>query len=464
MATRHCDVAIIGAGTAGLHAFKSATKAGADVLLIERGPAGSTCTRTGCIPSKLLIAAGRSAADARKAGVFGVGVGDVTVDGRAVMRRLRAERDKADGQIRDQYFDIPQERRLHGQARFTGPTTIMVGEHMVVEAGAIIIAVGARPEVPPSLEPVRALLHTHETIFDIADLPGSLAVVGAGALGLELAQAFSALGVDVTVLDKSGKVGALVDPVAEAAARDALCKDFALHLGIEIEAVMAGGRARLSWNGDSAGTIDVDMVLAATSRSPDLASLDLAASGVRTDDKGVPEFDPATRRCGETPIYVAGDAGGWRPVLHEAARGGTIAGALATLGHAPPPVPALTIAFTEPNLVEVGAGFGVLPDEAIVGVAQATDNARSGIDAQDEGLVRLYAGRTGELLSGTIVLTGGEHLGQSLALAIDRRMDAAGLAEQPWYHPCLEEMLQAAARDVVRQQHARADCPVHNRS
>ncbi len=426
---RNCDIAIIGAGTAGLHAYKSATKAGADVLLIERGPGGSTCTRTGCIPSKLLIAAGPSAADARKADVFGLVVAGVAINGRAVMRRLRAERDKADGQIKDQCRAIPEEHRLHGEARFTGPTTLAVGG-AVIEARSVIIAVGAHPEVPASLGPVRALVHTHETIFEIEDLPQTLAVIGAGPLGLELAQAFAKLGVSVTVLDKSGKIGALADPVAEAAAREALREDFAVHLGVEVKAAMAAGKARLSWIGVDEGSVEVDMVLAPTGRTPELSSLDLGACGVALDDKGVLLFDPDTRRCGDAQVFVAGDVGAWRPVLHEAARGGTIAGAVATGAAPPPPVPPLSIAFTEPNLVEVGARFGALPGDAITGEAKATDNARSGIDAQDEGLVHLYADPSGKLLGGTIVLTGGEHLGQSFALAIDRGMDVAGLANQ----------------------------------
>lgn len=451
MATKHCDVAIIGAGTAGLHAYKSAIAAGVDVLLIERGPGGSTCTGTGCIPSKLLIAAARSAADARRAGLFGIAVSGIAVDGRAVLRRVLLERDKADGQIRDEYLGIPQEHRLHGEARFTGPTTLAVGD-VTVEARSVIIAVGAHPQVPTSLEAIGALVHTHDTIFEIEQLPATLAVIGAGPLGLELAQAFSRLGVAVTVLDKSDRIGAVADPHAEQAAREALRKNFTVHLGVEVEASMAAGKARLSWTGSSTGSVDVEMVLAATGRAPELAPLNLAASGLSLGEKDVPEFDPDTRRCGNTSVFLAGDVGGWRPVLHEAARGGTIAGAIAAGGDPPSPVPALAIAFTEPNLVEVGAGFDALPEGAILGEAQATSNARSGIDAQDEGLVRLYADRTGRLLGGSIVLTGGEHLGQSLALAIGQGMNAARFADQPWYHPCLEELLQEAARDVVRQQ------------
>lgn len=450
MSHRRCDVAIIGAGTAGLHAYKRAAAADADVLLIERGPGGSTCTRSGCIPSKLLIAAARAAADARTAGTFGIEVAGVRVDGPGVMRRLRAERDKADGRIRAQYERVPPEHRMHGEARFTGPSTLAVGE-AVVHARSVIIAAGARAQVPPALEPVRPLVRTHETIFELEDVPASVAVVGAGPLGLELAQAFARLGAAVTVLDKGGAVGALKDPECERSARNALGREVALHLDVEVTAAMAGERARLCWTGDSRGEVEVELVLSAAGQTPDLSGLDLGSAGLALDDDGVPLFDRDTRRCGDNPVFVAGDAGVWRPVLHEAARGGTIAGAVAAGAEPLRPVPPLAIAFTEPNLVEVGCAFDALPDGAVVGCALATDNARSGIDAEDVGLVRLYADAAGRLLGGTIVLIGGEHLGQALALAIERGLDAAGLAEQAWYHPCLEEMLQEAARDVCRQ-------------
>ena len=450
MTTISCDVAIIGAGTAGLHAYKSAAKAGANVLLIEQGPGGSTCTATGCIPSKLLIAAGRAAAQAHKAHTFGVDVADVVIDGAAVMRRVQRERDKSNGQIRDEYLAIPETDRLHGKGRFMSSNRLIVGED-IVEARAVIVATGGYPKVPEALEPIQAVVHTHETIFDIPDLPASIAVIGAGPLGLELAQAFSRLGVKVTVLDHAEAVGALKDPACEHVARAALSQTMTIALGVEISAAMEGKQARLTWTGGHSGEAIVDMVLAATGRAPQLDGLDLDVMGVETDEDGVPVFDPDTRRCGDGPIFLAGDVDAWRPVLHEAARGGTIAGHVAAGGDAFPPIPALSIAFTEPNLVEIGAKYGSLPDGAIVGVAEAHDNARSGIDADDEGLVHLYADARGTLLGGTIILTGGEHLGQSLALAIDRGMTAAEFADQTWYHPVLEEMLQAAARDIVRQ-------------
>lgn len=448
MTTRHCDVAIIGGGTAGLHAFKEASSAGADVVIVDRGPPGSTCTRSGCIPSKALIAAGRAAFTARHAGGFGIAVADIAVDGAAVMRRVRAVRDKADGQIADEYLGFPEDRRIHGSARFTGPAALIVDDGAAIKAKSVIIATGASPVMPDFLQPVTSLVHTHETIFEIADLPPTLAVIGAGPLGLELAQAFARLGVAVTVLDKSDTIGAMKDDAAQTAARNALAGDVTFVLGVDIAAEMAGDEAQLSWPG---GAIRVAMILAAVGQTPNVKDLDLDRAGIATDDTGVPCFDPVTRRCGDAAIFVAGDVDAWRPVLHEAARGGRVAALGATAGETCPQIPALAIAFTEPNLATIGCAFDALPDGAIIGTGKAADDIRAQIDGDDRGLVRIYADRDGRLIGGSIVLTGGEHLAQTLALAIDRGMSASDFADQAWYHPVLEELLQAATRDVIRQ-------------
>ena len=445
----NCDVAVIGAGTAGLHAFKAASAAGADVVIIERGAGGSTCTRVGCMPSKALIAAGRAAQHARHADRFGIAVTGVAVDGVAVMARVRRERDHFTQAVLDEYHAIAPERRLHGTARFVGPGRLIVGDACRVAARTVVIATGSTPQVPETLKPVATLVHTNETIFELEDLPRSMAVVGAGPLGLELAQAFSRLGVAVTVLDESGAIGNLADPEAADAALDALGKEMAIHPGVKITAApTAAGTACLSWTGRSEGSATFDLVLAATGRPPALDALDLAAAGLPLDDKGVPCFEQTSRRVGDTDVFIAGDCDAWRPVLHEAARGGRIAGRVAAGGASRPPIPSLAIAFTEPNLVEVGTAFDALPDGARIGRARTGDNGRAQVDGDADGLVRLYADAHGTLIGGTIVATGGEHLGQMLALAIQCKVDAATFADLAWYHPTLEEMLQDAARDV----------------
>ena len=446
MDERQCDVAIIGAGTAGLKAWKAATTAGASVIVIDDSAQGSTCTAVGCMPSKLLIAAGRAAKRAREAGLFGIAVAGVSVDGPAVLTRLRRERDDFDRSVREIYEGIPAADRIDGTARFTAPGVLAVGDRQIT-AKTVIIATGSAPTVPPPLQPLGDLVHTNDTIFEIADLPRRMAVVGAGALGLELAQAFARLGVEVTVLDKSDTVGNLADPEAEQVARAGLEQDLTIHLGIEIEAERHGDNAVLRWTGDSNGSVEVDLVLAAAGRKPRLEDLDLKAAGLPLDDEGVPCFDHPSHRTDDPQVYIAGDAGGWRPVLHEASRGGLIAGTLAAGGgDAPPQTPKLQIAFTEPNMVQVGTGFASLPDDAAIATARSADNGRARVDGDPDGIVRLYADKDGKLLGGTIVANGGEHLGQSLAIAVELGCSASQLADLPWYHPTLEEMLQQAAR------------------
>ncbi len=446
MSERSCDVVIIGAGTAGLKAYKAAAARGGEVVIVERGPGGSTCTRVGCMPSKLLIAAARMAHHARQASDFGIVTGDVSVDAAKMWERVRRERDRFVASVLDEYNAIPSDRVVHGSARFDGPDAILVGDDRIAARRGIVIATGARPIIPDLLDPVRERVHTHETIFDLPDLPAAIAVLGAGPLGLELAQAFARLGVDVTVLDEGERIGGLKDPTANAAAIDALRDDVTLRLGVAVEAsVTADGRARLSW---AEGEVVVDVGLAATGRPPALDDLALDTTGLTLDAHGTPVFDRGTHRCGDSNIFIAGDADAWRPVLHEAARGGSIAGDVAMSGPPAKILPALAIAFTEPNLVEVGRSFDRLPDDARIGQAAVEDNGRATADGETQGLVRLYADRDGKLLGASIVAPEGEHLGHLVALGIERGIDVAEFVDQPWYHPTIEELLQAAGRDL----------------
>lgn len=448
MGERTCDIAVIGAGTAGLKAYKAARERGADVLLIERGPGGSTCTRTGCMPSKLLLAAANRAAAVRDAPRFGIMPGDSRIDEGAVLARLHRERDRFVESVLAEFHAIPESHRIHGAARFVAPTRLAVGNDTIA-ARAIIIATGATPVIPGMLDPVRALVRTHETIFDIDALPESLAVLGAGPVGIELAQAFARLGVAVTVIDEGRTIGGMSDPVANDAAHRALSAELTLHLGVKATAAADGQRAKLHWQGEAPGSVTVDLILAATGRPPNLESLDLKAAGLALDDDGVPLFDRRTHRCGDSSVFLAGDAGSWRPVLHEAARGGTVAGTVAAGGEAPRPWPRFAMTFTEPNLVEVGTPLADLPEGARIGEAQLEENGRATIEGHGEGIVRLYADADGALLGAAIVAAGGEHLGHMVALALDRGMTVADLADLPWYHPTIEETLQMAARRIL---------------
>ena len=455
-----CDVAIIGAGTAGLAAYKTAAAAGVHAVVIDDGPGGTTCARVGCMPSKALIAAARTAHDARRAGLFGIGTGPVTVDGHAVMARVRAERDYFVGAVLDDVAAIPADRRLHGRARFTGPNSLDVGDGAAVTARAIVIAAGSAPVLPDLLAPLWDRVHTSDSIFELETLPATLAVLGAGAIGLELATAFARLGTRVTVIDKSPGIGGIKDRDAEQVARTALADRIDIRLGAElIAAAPDGDGIRLTWDGDAAGDGRFDCVLAAAGRPPATDALALAATGLDLDADGIPHFDAATGRCGDSMIFVAGDARGCRPVLHEAARSGRLAGHNAACPDAmrrDAILPPLAITFTDPQIALVGSAFDTLPIDAVTGVATFEDNGRVHIDDAGPGLLRLYAGHDGDILGATIVGPGAEHLAHLVAMACHSGLAVTDLIDQAWYHPTIAEVLQNAARSA-RDAMAHAD-------
>ncbi|MBM4266491.1 MAG: dihydrolipoyl dehydrogenase [Deltaproteobacteria bacterium] len=226
MRTLHVDVAIIGAGTAGLNARRQVEKAGRRALLIESGPYGTMCARVGCMPSKLLIAAADAAYEVRGAGRFGVRVPDgVRVDGRAVTTRVRAERDRFVGFVVGDTEAIPAAQRLRGRARFVGPSSLEVhseddpDEVVRVEARAIVVATGSAHVVPPPFAAIRDHIMVNDDVFNLEDLPASLAVIGTGVIGLELGQALARLGVAVDLFNASRFLGPFTDPEVQRVTR-----------------------------------------------------------------------------------------------------------------------------------------------------------------------------------------------------------------------------------------------------
>ncbi|HZL01226.1 MAG TPA: dihydrolipoyl dehydrogenase [Caulobacteraceae bacterium] len=454
-----CDVAIIGAGSAGLAARRAAAKAGARTLLIEAGPGGTTCARVGCMPSKLLLAAARAARDMRDAPRFGVGRrAEIWVDGPKVMARVRRERDHFVAAVLKDVAAIPAREKLAGHARFDGPGSLVVDDHSRIDSRAIVIATGARPRVPASLsEACGERVLTHETVFDLPTLPGSLAVIGAGPLGLELAIAFARLGVRVTLFDEGETIGAIADPVVHEAARAVLGRELAMRLGVEVQARRIGdGQVRVSWRkGQGRPTsASFDYVLSAAGRPPSLDGLDLNMSGLATDDRGVPEFDLATMRCGDGAVFIAGDADAARPVLHEAASQGELAGSNAARYpriERRPPATNLAVAYTDPDIAMVGAGYD--PEKAKGwAIGCSADNGRARVDGRDPGVLRVYARKQdGVIVGGELFGPAVEHLAQMLTWIAQLEMTAEKALALPFYHPTMEESLRAALRDLASQ-------------
>lgn len=469
MDTRNVDVAIIGAGTAGLNARRAVEKQGGRPLLIEGGAYGTTCARVGCMPSKLLIAAAEAAHAVAGAALFGVQA-TARIDGKAVMARLQRERDSFVAGVVKGTQRIPADQRLLGQARFTGPTTLEVGGHTRVQARAVVVATGSVPFVPPPFAAVREHVLTSDTIFDLPDLPESLAVIGTGIIALELGQAMQRLGVRVVFFSPFDDVGPLTDPEVARVARHAFTQELDLRLKTEmLDATPEAGDLLLRWRtADGAERQEqFSQVLVAAGRRPNLQGLDLAASGLALDDKGMPAVDAATAQCGDAPIFLAGDVAGHIPLLHEGADEGRIAGDNALRW---PDVQRqarrtpLSIAFTDPQIAMVGLHHDQLPaDCSTIGEVSFEKQGRARVIGRNRGLLRVYADRRdGVLLGAEMAGPGAEHLAHLLAWAVQQRMTVPQALTMPFYHPVLEEGLREALRDLAGRLRMLGACRVQD--
>src|SRR5690606_33490997 len=306
MKTVKVDVAIIGAGTAGLTAYKAATKAGARTILIEQGPHGTTCARVGCMPSKLLIAAADAAQAARLAPEFGVLVDNVRINGEEVMRRVREERDRFVGFVLREVDDMPEDTKLDGKARFVSDTVLEVGDHTRVEARSVVIATGTRPHIPAQYEHLGDRAIINDEVFDWHELPESVLVVGAGVIGLELGQALNRLDIRTRVLQRSRHLGGLRDPAVLESATDAVGAELDVCLEaaiLDVRRVGNEAEVRYQVPGQPEVTERFEYVLLATGRLPNLESLGLENTGAQLDDRGRPAFDADTLQLTHTPIF-----------------------------------------------------------------------------------------------------------------------------------------------------------------
>jgi dihydrolipoamide dehydrogenase len=451
------EVAVIGAGSAGLVARQQALEHGAArVLLIEGGVYGTTCARVGCMPSKLLIAAADAAERVRAAAAFGVEVGDVRIDGAAVMARVRRERDRFVAGVVRSVEAIDARDRLHGWARFVGPQSLVVETEagpVRVEARAIVVAAGSSPSIPDSLKGLGARLLTSDSVFELPSLPATLAIVGSGVIGLELGSAMQRLGVSTSILDIGTRMPLMVSDVMQAQAHELFAERLDLHLGLrELASELVADGVRLRWTESDGQAREAvfEYVLAATGRAPKLSSLGLQAAGIELDERGMPKrVDQRTMRIGESAIFMAGDITAKHPILHEAVSDGRIAGRNAarypSIRAHVRQVP-LGIMFTEPNVAIVGQvprqGEG---DEWSVGEVDYRKQGRARVMNQAHGRARVYARREcGTIFAAELIGPGVEHMAHLLAWAVEQRLTAQRALELPIYHPVLEEGLRTA--------------------
>jgi len=454
-ATRKVSVAVIGAGTAGQNAFRQARKLKDDVLIINDGSWSTTCIAVGCMPSKLLIAAADRAYDTNHSGEFGIHA-TAQIDGKQVMERVRAERNHFASYVQKQVESWPAETKIAGRAYINQQGLIEVNDELI-EANKIIVATGSKPFIPDNWADKLG-----ET------LPKSLAVVGAGAIGLELAQAFTRLGVEVTLFNRDKRVAGLKDEDISNKAIDCLSRELTMHLGSKINDVgqqvadNEGSAAFIDY-ADSAGETrqwQGEYVLVATGRRNNIAALGVENLGVGLDDKNRPkQLDKKTGKIGNLEVYIVGDANANLPLLHVASDEGFSAGSMVCNNNSDayirPTAAPFSIVFCSPQIVNVGMSLPEIqadPElEYVIGKVSFDNQGRSRVMGVNCGLLHIYGcKKTDRILGASMVAPDAEYIGHILAMAITNDMSIKDILDTPFYHPTILEGLRTALRDVQR--------------
>jgi dihydrolipoamide dehydrogenase len=381
----------------------------------------------------------------------------VRIDGRAVMQRVRRERDRFVGFVLEAVQRWPEAHRLRGHARFLDDHTLQVGDHTRVQAGRIVIATGSAPQVPAGWrEALGDRLIVNDEVFEWDDLPASAAVVGAGVIGLELAQALHRLGVRTRLFARGERVGPLSDPALQALTREIVADELPLTLNATpMQVERDGDGVRLRLPGREPERFDV--LLCATGRLPRLAGLGLERTTLPLDPDGVPVVDRRSGQVGNTHVFLAGDAANDRPLLHEAADDGRIAGDNA--GRWPdvrmrPRRAPLAVVFSDPQLMLAGASHAELVASGVgfeTGAVSFDDQGRSRVIGRNQGALHVYGERgSGRFLGAEMIGPAAEHLGHLLSWSVQRGDTVQQMLDSPFYHPVIEEGLRTALRHLQR--------------
>lgn len=447
------DLVVIGAGSAGLVGARTAAALGARVLLVEARGFGGECLFTGCVPSKALIAAADAAEDARGARRLGIHAGPVRVDFPAVMahvRRAIAEIEPVDS---PDTLAASGVYTLRGRARFDSARSVVV-EGVGIPFRDALIATGSSPVLPAGADTGAVL--TNETLWDLDELPARLLVLGGGAIGCEMAQAFARLGSEVTLVHRGDRLLPKEDRDASALILDALRADGVdVRLRTTLESAPPRDAATLARLSDGT-TVTADRVLAALGRRVDTTGLGLDAAGVGTESSGAVAVD-RTLATSNPRIRAAGDATPLPRFTHTAGMFGSVAATNAVLGLSRrvrlDDVPRVT--FTSPEVAAVGASSA---DAAASGL-RVVETAHSHLDraiAEDRtaGFTRLVVDRKGRVVGATIVgPRAGESLGE-MSTAVSRGLTVSGLAGVIHAYPTYSDAAwNAAVRDAQSALH-----------
>jgi pyruvate/2-oxoglutarate dehydrogenase complex dihydrolipoamide dehydrogenase (E3) component len=451
------DVCVIGAGSGGLNLASGAAQLGAKTVLIERGATGGDCLNVGCVPSKALLHVAHTASLIRRAGPLGISVSEPEVDYAGAMAHVRRAIGRIEPHDSQERFEGLGVRVIRDTGRFIDARTVQAGDSRI-RAKYFVIATGSAPAIPaiPGLDSIPFL--TNETLFSRTEAPRHLAIIGAGPIGVEMAQAHQRLGCQVTLIEAQSSILPRDDSELSALLAKQLQADGVdLWLGTTVAAVSGkAGDIRIelqAGDGSTSDTIQASHLLIATGRRPVTDGLGLDAAGIIHNAAGI-AVGP-NLRTNRRHVFAMGDVIGGEGFTHLAAHHASVI-VREMLFRLPSQVATSAIprvTYTAPELAQIGLTEA---EASAAGLAPRTETLR--VDGNDRfvaenigsgpeaGLAKLvFDSRRGKLIGAAILAPGAGDLIGPLGHVIEGRLKLSAVASQMLPYPTHAEIPKRAA-------------------
>lgn len=461
----NCQVLIIGAGSAGIEAYKSATAQSKDCVIVDSGPLGTTAQRSGELPTSLLMSAAMSLHSLVSLKDSGITFqSTLKADTSNVLSSLRSVRARVTSDVLSFMYRIPEGKRIRGNAKFIDDHTVSVDNHTIISFQTAVIATGSSPLVTYEQSRLKNILTTNE-FFELDNLPESVAIFGSSKIGLELGQALSYLGVDVVVFGQR-KLWSLTDDSVLAAAYQMLSSKFNLNVdtfitSMEDETDGSGYAIYYIDDRNYENYLHMQSVVAATDRIPNVGGMNLQKIGVKLTRTGCIKTDPYTL-CSSVPhIFAAGDVCHERYQSSVAISEGSHAGKNAALypnilnRHQQIRV---DIVFTDPVLAIVGKTLNEMRqyaketgDSFIVTEVRLALGYYRGL-REDGGMISMYTSKKSHMILGAeICAYKGDKIASLLAMSMENNLTVDILANYAFYNMTAESVISQAARKALKK-------------
>ncbi len=458
----NCDTVVIGAGSAGLEAFKSACDRGAVCILVDSGPLGTSAQLNGELPLSLLMQAGIAVHGFKALDSLGIEASNTSsFNLNKVLDSVRTVRSRATSEVLSFLYKIPEERRLHGQAVFLDRNNLTVGDDYRISFKTAVIATGATPLVSYEQSRIEGILTTSD-FFELDSPPSSAAVFGSSLWGLQIGQALSYMGIDVAVFGQSN-LWNLTDENVLSVASSMLSERFNLYLDSFITSIEKDDDGYSVYYVDDhnfENYLHMQKLIAATGRVPNCYGMNLAEIGVKLTHTGCIQTDGLTMQTTVPNIFAAGnvchDIQNTSLSIQEGRYAGINAATFPKFTYKAPSV-RLSIVHTDPVLAIAGLTLNEMKERArTLGKLFITTTIRLHLgqyrsQREDGGILCMYTDcETHKVMGAEICAFDGEHIAEILALAIHNGATVENLASFNFYHLSVESTITEASQEALR--------------